>query len=219
MTLLDQLTETIDELANLDPAALGSKEDTKALARQLDRLEAVTTRAFGAFDASHDWVPSRCRSAADWLAWQRHMARPTAKRRQRLARALRCMPATESAWIDGEISSQHVAELAKAAGCAPDAFERDEKMLLDDALQLRYSGFYRCVEYWLAHSDPDGTEDEAERLRDRRRFNFLQELRRRVLRRRLLRPDLGHHHLRGAVPPRGRAVRGRLGRGPRAAWR
>jgi hypothetical protein len=98
------------------------------------------------------------------------MPRPTAKRRQRLARALRSMPAAETAWVDGEICSHHVAELAKAADRAPETFERDQKVLLDDAKTLRYSSFYRLVEYWLAHADPDGVEDAADRVRDRRRF-------------------------------------------------
>ena len=172
MNAVDELRDAIDKLAALEPTALASLEDTKELSRQLERLEAVTTRAFGAFDASGDWIPSRCRSAADWLAWQRHLPRPSAKRRQRLARALRAMPAVEAAWIDGEISSHHVAQLARAAAVAPETFERDHKMLLDDARELRYSAFHRCIEYWLAHVDPDGTEDEAERVRARRRFNL-----------------------------------------------
>jgi hypothetical protein len=100
------------------------------------------------------------------------MPPPTAKRRQRLARALRSMPAAEAAWIGGEISSHHVSELAKAANRAPEAFERDEKVLVDDAREFRYSSFHRCVEYWLTHVDPDGTEDEAERMRGRRQLNF-----------------------------------------------
>jgi hypothetical protein len=171
-TLVDELREVLDKFAALDPGALASMEDTKELSKQLDRLEAITTRAFGRFDASHDWMPSRCRSAADWLAWQRHMPRPTAKRRQRLARALRAMPAAEAAWVDGEITSHHVGELAKACDRVPENYERDEKVLVDDAKQLRYSSFYRCVEYWLAHADPDGVEDAADRVRDRRRFDM-----------------------------------------------
>ena len=174
MDVLDRLHAVIDELASMDPAALASIEDTKRLTTQFERLDAVITRAFGAFDASGDWVPSRCRSAADWLAWQCRLPRPSTKRRQRLARALRTMPAAEVAWIDGEISSHHVSQLATTSGRAPEDFERDEKMLVDDARTLRYSSFRRVVEYWLAHADPDGSEDEADRLRDRRRFNLDQ---------------------------------------------
>ena len=172
MNVLERLAKDLDELAAMEPSALASMEDTKELSRQLDRLEAIVTRAFGRFDASGDWIPSRCRSAADWLAWQRHMPRPSARRRQRLARALRTLSAAETAWVDGEITSHHVAELAKACDRVPEQFERDEKMLVDDARTLRYSSFYRCVEYWLAHADPDGAEDGADRVRDRRRFDL-----------------------------------------------
>src|SRR5215211_5264845 len=98
MDVVDRLEAVIDELATTDPAALASMEDTKRLSRQLERLDAVVTRAFGAFDASRDWMPSRSRSASDWLAWQCHLPKPSATRRQRLARALCTMPAAERAW-------------------------------------------------------------------------------------------------------------------------
>jgi hypothetical protein len=172
VTVLERLREVIDELAAMDPGALASCEDTKALSRELDRLEAVTTRAFGAFDASHDWMTSGCRSAADWLAWQCHLPRPSAKRRQRLGRAVRTMAVAETAWVDGEITSHHVSRMATASAAAPEAFERDEKMLVDDAKALRYSSFRRVVDYWLSHVDPDGMEDEADRVRERRRLHF-----------------------------------------------
>lgn len=175
MGMVEKLRDAIDTLAAVDPASLGTEQDVLELHRQRDRLDAIVTRSLAAFDASGDWMPSRARSAAHWLAWQRHMPLSTAKRELRCGRALRSMPAAEVAWLDGEIGANHVAHLAEAARpAAAEAFERDEKVLVDDATSLSYSGFYRAVQYWISHADPDGVEDEAEAKRDRRKVHLSQ---------------------------------------------
>jgi hypothetical protein len=176
MGMLEKLREAIDELAAIDPASLSSREDVLELHRQRDRLDAVVTRSLAAFDASKDWMPSRARSAAYWLAWKHHMPVSTAKRELKAGRALRSMPIAESAWLDGEIGAPHVTQLAKAT-VRPDpaeAFARDEKLLVDDAKTLSYSGFYRAVQYWISLADPDGVEDDAEHQRDKRTVHLSQ---------------------------------------------
>jgi hypothetical protein len=49
---------------------------------------------------------------------------------------------------------------------------RDEKVLVDDAKTLSYSGFYRAMGYWCALADPDAAEAEAESKRERRVVNL-----------------------------------------------
>ena len=172
MEALGRLREAIDELKALGPESLSSMEDTLALATQLDRLEALTTEAFAFFDAGGEWRASRSYSAAHWLAWKHGMHVGVARRRQRLGRALRSMPATEAAWIDGEITGQHVAKLAAAQARAPELFERDEKLLLDNARELRYGHFARSVDYWILQADRDGCEERAGDVEESRRFNL-----------------------------------------------
>jgi hypothetical protein len=198
MGTLEKLREVIDELAEMDPHDLASMDDTLALAEATDRIEAITTRAFAAFDASHDWMLANCYSAAYWLSWKRNMHVGAARRRQRLGRALRSMPATEAAWIAGEITDQHVAKLADAQKAVPEVFDRDEKVLVDNA---------RTPALWLVHPGRGllGGPGRPRRRRgdsgeDPRRSELLDrpELRERLVRDGHLRPDLGHDHLRGA---------------------
>jgi hypothetical protein len=172
---LETLRNAIDELAIVDPAVLASREDVLELHRQLDRLQAVATRSLAAFDAGGEWIPSRSRSAAHWLAWQTHMPISTAKRELRAGRALRSMPLSERAWLDGEVGAAHVAQLAKVNhDAAAETFERDEKVLVDDAKTLSYSGFYRALRYWASLADPDGVEDDAEHQRAKRKVHLSQ---------------------------------------------
>jgi hypothetical protein len=174
MGTLEKLAEVIDELVAIDPTALGSEDDVLELHRQFDRLDAVRTLAFAAFDASKQWANSRSYSAAHWLAWQRHTPVSAAKREQHRGRALRSMPVAEAAWLDGELCAQHVAALAGAQHHGPEDFERDEKLLVDDAKTMRYSAFRRTVDYWITQADPDGIEDEAEAKRARRKVHLSQ---------------------------------------------
>jgi len=52
--------------------------------------------------------------AAAWIAVRCHLPVITARRRVGLGRELRHMPATEGAWLAGDISEAHVGLLAKA---------------------------------------------------------------------------------------------------------
>src|SRR3954465_3414267 len=113
--LLSELVTAVDEICDADPAALADKEAVKVLHRQLARLDAVTTRATAAYDASGDWEESRARSCASYLAHICNLPLPEARRRISNGRALRHMPLTEEAWLDGEVSAAHVATLAGAA--------------------------------------------------------------------------------------------------------
>ena len=174
MGVLEKLRDVLDELAATDPHELASAEDTLALAEATDRIEALTTRAFACFDASNDWMLANCQSAARWLSWKRNMHLGAAQRRRRLGRALRSMPATEAAWIAGEITGQHVAKLAQAQHLVPETFERDEKILVDDARTLRYGSFARAVDYSIALGDPDGDEERADKAWEDRTFSLVQ---------------------------------------------
>ena len=50
--VLDDLTSVVDQLCAADPAALSDGESMQELHHCLARLEAATTRAAAAFDAS-----------------------------------------------------------------------------------------------------------------------------------------------------------------------
>ena len=113
----------------------------------------------------------------------------------------------------GIFGEAHVAALARARTPATEvAMARDEAMLVTKGVTLRHASFLRVMAYWSHHADADGTEDEAQRLRDDRRFHL-----------RRASPGSGWAiwcsipsaapSCRPAAPHRRRPVRGRLLRG------
>src|SRR5207302_10037148 len=89
-------------------------ETIVALHRQLARLEAVATRATAAFDAGRSWEADGARSAAAWIGIRCHVPTSAARRRVRLGRELRHMPAVEAAWARGDIGEAHASLLSRA---------------------------------------------------------------------------------------------------------
>ena len=127
MNALDELTNSIDVICDAYPAQLADRETIQALHRQLERLDAATTRATSAFEAAGTWEADGARSAAAWVATRCRVPVTAARRRLRLGRALRHMENAEAAWLVGDIDAARVAALADArtpvsAAC----FERDE---------------------------------------------------------------------------------------------
>jgi len=171
--MFERLAEAMEELKGLDPTSLTGPElraalgELHALAASLD---AAQTRLTAAFDTSRDWQIDGARTTAAWLAWAHRVPASTAKARVALGRALRHLPAVEDAWRAGDIDIHHVRVLARArTEVTAEAFERDEKLLVDMARTMRFDRFARAVAYWGQLADPDGTEADAHALHQRRR--------------------------------------------------
>jgi hypothetical protein len=171
--MLDELRAAVAALRAVDTSSM-SDEELGAFLVELrgieNQLDAAATRVTGEWDARKAWTASRARTASSWLAFHCRMPHATARRRVRLARARRSMPAACAAWDRGEIESAHVSALERVHGeAAAAAFERDEEMLVGRAQQLRFDDFCRVVSYWHQYADPDGAEaDAARRFGDRR---------------------------------------------------
>ncbi|HUQ64279.1 MAG TPA: DUF222 domain-containing protein [Acidimicrobiales bacterium] len=168
------MTQAIDALAALDPTQLGDGESVVDLHRELARLDAVATRAVGSFDASRAWESTGARSAAAWMSVECRLPSSTARRRVRLARALRHLPATEDAWLCGEINDFQVGLLAMAQFRAPKEFASVEEDLVDWAKGLRFRHFAQVLAYWIQRADPDGDERNAKKQHDSRRASLSQ---------------------------------------------
>jgi len=172
---LDALTTTLDALVCLDPDALADGESIITLHRQLERLMAVTTRATGRFDTRGEWAMDGTRTAAAWVAHRCRQPHNTAKAEVSLARALPELPASEAAWLAGDISAAHVRTLAAVRRPATAAqLSADEPWLVDKATVLRFHHFRRMVDYWEQHADPDGSDRTAEDQRHRREAHLSQ---------------------------------------------
>src|SRR5438874_10799061 len=109
--MFEGLAGAIAAVRELDTDALSDTELRDAVVELhtlTPQLEAVTTaRVTAPWDARRCWATDNARSGAAWLAWKCHLEHSTARRRIRLGRALRTLPATEAAWLAGDITSSH----------------------------------------------------------------------------------------------------------------
>ena len=168
-----ELAAAVDRICDADPALLADGESIVALHRQLDRLEAATTRATAAFDAGGAWEADGARSAAAWVATRCHEPLGLARRRVRVGRALRAMPACEQAWLEGGIGEAQVEELVSVRRrVGEDRFDPDEAVLVHHARALPYRHFGRVVAYWVQAADPDGAEADTGAQREGRRLHL-----------------------------------------------
>src|SRR6267143_2495297 len=95
MNVLGELTEAIDAVCEAEPARLADRESIQDLHRQLERLNAATTRATAAFEAAGTWEADGARSAAAWISTRCHLPLPRAHRRVGIGRQLRHMARVE----------------------------------------------------------------------------------------------------------------------------
>ena len=171
--MIEGLERALDALAGSDPQTLCDPEAIERLHRCVARLDAVTTRATAAFDASGGWQGGGARSAGAWVASRCGVPASSAHRRVALGRALRHLPVAEEAWLAGDIDTAHVAALDRVRTPATEeALGRDEAVLVGQASDLRFRHFLRVVTYWRWRADRQGAEADAEAVREGRRFHL-----------------------------------------------
>jgi hypothetical protein len=180
--MLDELRAAVVGLQSVDTSSMNDEELGAFLVelRQIEnQLDAAATRVTGEWDARKAWASaSRARTASSWLAFHCRMPHATARRRVRLARACRSMPAACEAWDRGDVESAHMAALERVRSeTTAAAYERDEEMLVGRAQELRFDDFCRVVSYWHQSVDPDGAEVDAEKRFGDRRAHLSQTFR------------------------------------------
>ena len=172
---MGSLIDAIDGLVVDDPRRFADEESVVELHRQLARLEAVVVRAVAAYDASGEWQRDGARSAAAAIASTTHQPIQVAKRSCRLGRAMRDLPAAESAWLAGNLSGDHVQVLAAArTRQTAELMERDEAMLVSNAKSLSFKAFVKTVAYWRMRADAKGVEQGATDQTDARAVHHSQ---------------------------------------------
>jgi 2-keto-4-pentenoate hydratase/2-oxohepta-3-ene-1,7-dioic acid hydratase in catechol pathway len=170
---LGALRTLLNELATVDPVELADAESVVDVHRYIDQLQAIATRIVGAFDAAGAWQLDRSRTPAGWIMAHCRLPKAAAKAEVALARSLRHLPATETAWLAGDISVAHVRTLAAARRPATEEqFTKDEDMLVGQAKTLSYRHFAKVVDYWTQLADADGEDDKADAQRERRRCHL-----------------------------------------------
>jgi hypothetical protein len=174
--MFESVRLAVEELAGLAPEQLADGESVVALSAVLASLDAVVCRAAAAFDASGVWATEGARSSPAWAATRCRVPIGLARRRLRLGRALRRLPAAEAAWLAGAIDGSHVEVLAGLVteNTAPALAEGGEALLVEQAKALRFGDFVTAARYWHQLADPDGAEGHAERAHQQRHVQLSQ---------------------------------------------
>lgn len=171
LTRLEQLEADLDAALDEEPADLPGAalaEAQPVLARIRNKHAALDLRAAAAFDASKEWMANGSRSAAAWLAGRNRENAYVAKRRVRLGRALRAMPASDAALAAGDITEEHVEVMNRhLCSAVADRFVDDEATIVERARTRRFVPFSRYMANWTAAADPDGADERARAQRER----------------------------------------------------
>jgi len=165
------LRQAVDDLQELDLATLSDtelEELTLEVDLQRDRLSGEHARLVAAVAARRSWTSDGSRSCAAWLARNRNGCRASASAALRLGESLAQMPLVDAALRAGEITAAHARLLGSCLRFKPDVFAESEAELLSYAKRFRWQGFVMVCARWREVVDPDGAEDRADKLRDRR---------------------------------------------------
>lgn len=143
-------------------------ESLAFLTRARARLEAAEAELIA--EAERSGLPQRegFGSTTAWLIARSGDPHGVCRERVQMARALRHMPRVRRAFIDGELTEARVRMLARSRETNPEAFTRDEALLLSHARRLGSSGFATALSYWRRLADTDGyLRDHDKAFRDR----------------------------------------------------
>jgi hypothetical protein len=163
---LRNFAAALEALIESDAANYGDCESIVELHQLSGRLESFVTEATAAFEAGEEWAAEGAKTAASWIATRCRVPRAAAKRRTRLGRSLRHLPAVAQAWRDGDIGLDQARAIASARRHRTEAsMERDESMLVAQASEMGFEDFYRALSYWKELADPDGAEASDEERR------------------------------------------------------
>ncbi len=163
--------------ATRDPAESSVSVDRDAaleqsllsLGREIARLEAARARLIA--DAARRGLPQRrgFGSTTGWLMALSGDEHAICRSRVQTARALVHMPLVERALGDGDVSEWRARMLVRARDVDPEAFARDEELLLEHARCLAAREFTIALRYWRRLADADGhVRDHGQAFRARR---------------------------------------------------
>lgn len=97
------------------------------------RVDAESSRRLCRFDNGQGYAPSGALTAQAWLRWQCNLTAATASERVEVSRQVACLPKTESAFSQREISYRHAALIARTASQLGDKFDAQADTILANA--------------------------------------------------------------------------------------
>jgi hypothetical protein len=156
---LENFEASLEALIASGAANYGDGASMERLHHLEARFDSFVTEATAAFEAGEEWAADGAKTAASWLSSRCSLPRAAAKRRVRLGRSLRHLPAVAQAWRAGAIGEDAAQAIASARRHRTEAsMARDEEMLVAQASDLGFEDFVRALAYWKQLADPDGAE-------------------------------------------------------------
>jgi hypothetical protein len=176
-TVTDALHRAIDDVLEAELDGLGDGELCDALVevyRAEARLAAARSRVLAAVDARDAHRHVGAQTAAAYATHACRLPAGQARHHLRVARALHHLPATAARLAEGDLTDAAAARICRHHGNerVREQLERDDDLLSTEATRLPFALFEKVLAYWAQHADPDGTDDDAEARRHRRRLHL-----------------------------------------------
>jgi hypothetical protein len=168
-TILDALEGYPDDVSALSLNRL--EESYAELHRIRAAVEAKRMRYLAALERAGVHRRDGYVSAAAWVADRFGEAAGAAKREVKVAVALEEAPAVRQALASGELPGSSLRILLDARQEHPEAFVRDERTLVEEAVGRPADELRRLVAEWSLEVDALGPADRLQRLRERRRLS------------------------------------------------
>ncbi len=140
---------------------------------RVTRLEAENARILAEIDRRHAFEPDYFTTEA-FLQGRLGDSGRSARRNVAEARGLAEYRDVAAAYAAAEVDRPRVAMLLAAARVSPEAFRRDQAMLVESAATAPMAGTYRALEYWKAQADRAAAQDDADHLHRRRHLHIAQ---------------------------------------------
>ncbi len=139
---LENFDDALEALIASGAENYGDGESMERLHHLDGALESFMTEATAAFEKGEEWAADGAKTAASWISSTCRVPRAGAKRRVRLGRTLRHLPAVAEAWRDGDIGQDAARAIASARRHRTEAaMARDEEVLVSQAKELGFEDF------------------------------------------------------------------------------
>ncbi len=159
----------VEILAELPDARI--EEDFAELQRATEQLEVERLRRLAEIERRGLFERDGHLSAAAWLASGFNLAHGAAHEQLRIARTLEHMPRAREALEVGDVSMSAVRVLVGAREADPDAFARDESVLVQAARIHSIPDLGRVAAYWRQGAERERALGGETALRARRRLH------------------------------------------------
>jgi hypothetical protein len=158
-----------EDVSELDDRGL--RQGFASLQQAAEMIAAQRLRRLAEVDRRRSFAPDGHLSTTSWLVGEFGIAGGEAAGAVKMARALEQMPKTRQALAAGELSTSAVPVLVSANDAAPEAFAKDEGLLLETAREHTVEGLSRVVGSWRQRVDADEALRAWRRLRETRHLS------------------------------------------------